>query len=108
MAEEYSNEKVVIAHVAENATEALVIRGLLESKGIQSPGSVSTDPFPIPESPEGPHNVEIFVLESQADEAEKISVLEPKHDKAKKIIAEYQSANNVSLKESDDPADSNN
>jgi len=58
MPEEYSNEKVVIAHVAENATEALVIRGLLESKGIQSPGSVSTDPFPIPEQPEGPHNVE--------------------------------------------------
>ena len=56
MSEEYSNEKVVIAHVAENATEALVIRGLLESAGIQSPGSVSTDPFPIPENPEGPHN----------------------------------------------------
>jgi hypothetical protein len=92
MAEEYSNEKVVIAHVAENATEALVIRGLLQSAGIQSPGSVST--VPIPENPEGPHNVEIFVLESQADEA-------------RKIIAEYQSANNVSLEDSDEPADSN-
>jgi hypothetical protein len=95
MPEEYSNERVVIAHMAENATEALVIRGLLESAGIQSPGSVSTDPFPIPENPEGPHNVEIFVLESQVDEA-------------RKIIAEYQSANNVSLEESDDPAESNN
>ena len=95
MPEEYSNERVVIAHVAENATEALVIRGLLESAGIQSPGSISTDPFPIPENPEGPHNVEIFVLESQVDEA-------------RKIIAEYQSANNVSLEESDDPAESNN
>ena len=94
MPEEYSNERVVIAHMAENATEALVIRGLLESKGIQSPGSVSTDPFPIPENPEGPHNVEIFVLESQAEEA-------------RKVIAEYQSANNVSLEESDEPADSN-
>jgi hypothetical protein len=80
--------------MAENATEALVIRGLLQSKGIQSPGSVSTDPFPIPENPEGPHNVDIFVLESQADEA-------------RKIIAEYQSANDVSLEESDDSADSN-
>jgi hypothetical protein len=95
MPEEYSNERVVIAHMAENATEALVIRGLLESAGIRSPGSVSTDPFPIPENPEGPHNVEIFVLESQVDEA-------------RKIIAEYQSANNVSLEESDDPAESNN
>jgi hypothetical protein len=95
MPEEYSNERVVIAHMAENATEALVIRGLLESKGIQSPGSVSTDPFPIPENPEGPHNVEIFVLESQAEEA-------------RKIIAEYQSANNVSLEDPDGTADSNN
>jgi hypothetical protein len=94
MAEEYSNERVVIAHVAENATEALVIRGLLQSAGIQSPGSVSTDPFPIPENPEGPHNVEIFVLESQADEA-------------RKIIAEYQASNNVSLEDSDDTSDSN-
>ncbi len=92
MAEEYSNERVVIAHVAENATEALVIRGLLESAGIQSPGSVSTDPFPIPENPEGPHNVEIFVLESQADEA-------------RKIIAEYQAANEVSMDDPDDPAE---
>ena len=89
MAEEYSNERVVVAHMAENATEALVIRGLLESKGIQSPGSVSTDPFPIPENPEGPHNVEIFVLESQADEA-------------RKIIAEYQEANNISMDDSGD------
>ncbi len=95
MAEEYSNEKVVIAHVADNATEALVIRGLLQSKGIHSPGSVSTDPFPIPEQPEGPHNVEIFVLESQAAEAQK-------------IIAEYQSANDVSLEDSDGSSDSDN
>ena len=79
---------------APTITETIVVRSLLESAGIQSPGSVSTDPFPIPENPEGPHNVEIFVLESQADEA-------------RKIIAEYQSANNVSLEDSDDPADSN-
>ncbi len=93
MAEEYSNERVVIAHVADNATEALVIRGLLQSAGIESPGSVSTDPFPIPENPEGPHNVEIFVLESQADEA-------------RKVIAEYQAANNVSTDDSSESADS--
>jgi hypothetical protein len=95
VAEEYSNERVVIAHVADNATEAMVIRGLLQSKGIQSPGSVSTDPFPIPENPEGPHNVEIFVLESQADEA-------------RKIIAEYQAADTLSVDDSSDPADSSN
>ncbi|MFZ3218175.1 MAG: hypothetical protein WA192_19120 [Candidatus Acidiferrales bacterium] len=87
MTEEYSNERVVIAHVAENATEALVIRGLLQSAGIQSPGSVSTDPFPIPENPEGPHNVEVFVLESQADEA-------------RKVIAEYLAADDVTQDDS--------
>jgi len=38
MPEEYSNERVVIAHMAENATEALVIRGLLQSKGIHGNG----------------------------------------------------------------------
>jgi hypothetical protein len=95
MAEEYSNERVVIAHTAENATEAMVIRGLLQSNGIESPGSVSTDPFPIPENPEGPHNVEIFVLESQADEA-------------RKIIAEYQAAGTLSVEDSNDPGDSSN
>ena len=72
MAAEHADEALVVAHVAENATEAMVIRGLLQSAGIDSPGSDSSDPFPIPENPEGPHGTEIFVLESQVAEAQKI------------------------------------
>jgi len=72
MSEDHVNEALVVAHVAENATEALVIRGLLQSAGIDSPGSVSSDPFPIPENPEGPHGTEIFVLESQLEAARTI------------------------------------
>ncbi len=65
MSADHVNEELVVAHVADNVTEAMVIRGLLQSAGIDSPGSVSSDPFPIPENPEGPHGTEIFVLESQ-------------------------------------------
>jgi len=50
----------------------MVIRGLLESAGIASPASTSTDPFPLREPPKGTHGVEIQVLESQADEARRI------------------------------------
>jgi hypothetical protein len=72
MSEDHVNEELVVAHVADNVTEAMVIRGLLQSAGIDSPGSISSDPFPIPENPEGPHGTEIFVLESQVEEARKV------------------------------------
>jgi hypothetical protein len=65
-------EPVVTAYMAGSAEEAMVIRGLLESAGISSPGSESADPFPIPENPESPHGLAILVLESQADEAREI------------------------------------
>jgi len=93
MSEEHSNERVVVAHVAESATEAMVIRSLLESAGVATPGSVSTDPFPIPEDPENPHNLEILVLESQADEA-------------RKVIAEYLAGNAAITEDTDAAEDS--
>ena len=52
---------------------------------------LSTDPFPIPEDPEEPHNLEIRVLESQADEA-------------RKVIAEYV-AGNAAVTEDDEDSD---
>ncbi len=76
----HPDEKLVIAHTADTASEAMVIRGLLESAGIHSPGSASSDPFPLNEAPEGTHGPEIFVRESQAAEA-------------KKLIAEYAKGN---------------
>ena len=95
MNEKHSNERVVVAHTAESATEAMVIRSLLESAGIATPGSVSTDPFPIPEDPENPHNLEILVLESQAEEA-------------RKVITEYLAGNAAITEDTDAADDSNN
>lgn len=91
MSEEHSNERVVVAHVADSATEAMVIRSLLQSAGIATPNAPSTDPFPIPENPEDPHNLEIIVLESQVDEA-------------RRVIAEYL-ADNAAITEDTDNAD---
>lgn len=67
-----AKERVVIAYTAGSATEAMVIRGLLESAGIHSPAPGTSDPFPLNEPPEGTHGVEIYVLESKSDEARRI------------------------------------
>jgi hypothetical protein len=68
----HSKEKVVVAYVAGNAEEAMVIRGLLASNGIYSPGSESTDPFPLNEPLDASHGVDILVLESQAEKARQL------------------------------------
>ena len=68
----HSREKVVVAYTAGSAEEAMVIRGLLASNGIRSPGSDSTDPFPLNEPLDASHDADILVLESQADEARRI------------------------------------
>lgn len=72
MNEEPTREPVIVVYQAGTWTEALVIRGLLESAGISSPAPTSTDPFPLRKPPKGTHGVEILVLESQADEARRI------------------------------------
>jgi hypothetical protein len=64
MTKQHENEKAVVVHTAGTTSEAMVIRGLLQSAGIDSPGSVSTDPFPLRDVPEGTHGVEIVVRES--------------------------------------------
>jgi len=50
----------------------MVIRSLLESAGIPSPGSVTTDPFPLRDVPEGTHGVEIVVRESDEKAAREL------------------------------------
>lgn len=72
MSHQDADEKTVVVHIAGTSGEAMVIRGLLQSSGIASPGSRSSDPFPLRENPEGTHGVEIVVLESQADTAKKL------------------------------------
>ncbi|HEV2314265.1 MAG TPA: hypothetical protein VGR94_03085 [Candidatus Acidoferrales bacterium] len=80
MAADHSKEKTVVVHSAGSNTEAMVIRGLLESAGISSPGSSTTDPFPMAEAGDDFHSSDVIVLESQAD-------------KARRIIAEYLKSN---------------
>ena len=93
MKEQPTRERTVIVHQAGTWTEALVIRGLLESAGIASPAPTSTDPFPLREPPQGTHGVEIIVLESQAEDA-------------RCIISEYlASAESIELNESAEPGD---
>jgi hypothetical protein len=88
-----ASEKAIVVHTAGSMTEAIVIRGLLQSAGIPSPGSVSTDPFPLREPPEGTHGTEIVVLESHADEA-------------RRLIAEYVRDNQgTESEDSDEKAD---
>lgn len=69
MNDNHSRERAVLVHTADSIAGAMVIRGLLESAGIRSPGSVSSNPFPVSESPGGGRGVEIYALESQAEEA---------------------------------------
>jgi hypothetical protein len=83
-----SQERVVVAHTAATSGEAMVIRGLLESSGISSPGSGSTDPFPLRDLPEGTHGVEIYVLE-------------PRLEEARRIIAEYAKGGKASAAEAE-------
>lgn len=69
---EPTSERIVVIHYAGSWTEAVVLRSLLESAGLASPASTTTDPFPLSEPPKGIHGVEIQVLESQAEEARRI------------------------------------
>jgi hypothetical protein len=90
MTNQQSRERSVVVHTGGTATEALVIRGLLESAGLISPGSASTDPFPMRDAPEGFHDTEIIVMESQAEAA-------------RRIIADYLNSNEgIELEDSED------
>jgi hypothetical protein len=70
MTQPESKDHFVLVHTAGTLAEAMVIRSVLQSEGIQSPGSVTTDPFPLRDVPEGTHGVEIYAPASQAREAE--------------------------------------
>lgn len=72
MSEQPTRERAVVVHTAGSWTEAVVIRGLLESNGIASPASTETDPFPMREPPQGIHGLEIVVLETAAERARAI------------------------------------
>ena len=72
MTKEPRAEGTVIVYEAGSWTEAVVLRGLLESAGITSPPPTTTDPYPMKIPPEGIHGVEIMVPAAQADDARRI------------------------------------
>lgn len=87
-------DRTVVVHQAGTSTEAVVIRGLLESAGIRSPGSAGSDPFPMREPPEGFRDTDIVVMESQAEDA-------------RRVIAEYlTSGDSMQLEDSSESPDS--
>jgi len=67
-----SKDRLVKIFEAPTVSEALVVRGLLNSAGIYAPDFESAEPFRLNESPEGWHEAEVWVPESQADEARQI------------------------------------
>jgi hypothetical protein len=73
------NDPTVIVHRATTSTEAMVIRGLLESAGLKLPDFSGGEPFPMHSPAAGMTDGDIVVLASQADDA-------------RRIIAEYQSS----------------
>jgi hypothetical protein len=69
------NERTVAVYTAGSESEALVVRGLLESSGIRVPGPVGPDPFPLADanmSRGTTHGVEVYAYESEASEARRI------------------------------------
>lgn len=70
--EEAQHEGTVVVHRAQSWTEAVVIRGLLESAGIPSPPLTRTDPYPFSNPPADFPGAEVLVHESDVDEARRI------------------------------------
>ena len=72
MAEKNSKDYLVRVFEAANVSEAMVVRGLLQSAGISAPDFEAAEPFPMHEPPEGWHDAEVWVPQSQAGDARRI------------------------------------
>jgi hypothetical protein len=84
------DERIVVVHMAESWTEAVVVRGLLESAGIPSPALGDGNPSPLPDLAAIFHGIEIYALESQAAQA-------------RQVIAEYLAGAGSALDLDDTP-----
>ena len=67
-----SSEPFVVIFQTETPEEATVLRGLLQSGGIESPPPTFSDPFPLPTHSEITHGTEILVRFSQVEAAREI------------------------------------
>ncbi len=65
-------EPFVVIYETDSSEEATILRGLLESAGIESPPTVFSDPFPVPNLSEDSHGTEILVRTSQVEDAREI------------------------------------
>ena len=65
-------EPFVAIFQTETPEEATVLRGLLQSGGIDSPAPTFSDPFPLPTHSEITHGTEILVRISQVEAAREI------------------------------------
>lgn len=72
MTSKKEDDKLVKVFEATTVSEALVVRGLLQSAGIYAPGFDSTEPFALNDPPEGSRDSEVWVPESQAEDARRI------------------------------------
>lgn len=72
MPDSKSHDPTVIVHRAATSTEAMVIRGLLESAGLKVPDFSPGEPFPMHVPPAGMTDGDIVVLASQAEDARRI------------------------------------
>jgi hypothetical protein len=68
----YPNDRLVKVYEAPTIAETIVLRGVLKSAGINAPDFDMVDPFPLHDPPEGWHSSEVWVPESQAEEAVRI------------------------------------
>jgi len=66
------SEPFVVIFETETPEEAVMLRGLLQSGGIESPSPTYSDPFPLPTHSEITHGTEILVRISQVEDARKI------------------------------------
>lgn len=71
MNDRYLPERAVLVHTADSFGEAIVIRGLLGSAGLRSPGPLSSHLLPVSETWNS-CDKDVYALESEADEARKL------------------------------------
>jgi hypothetical protein len=77
-----TDEVIVAVHTSRSWTEAVVVRGLLQSEGIAATELGLGTPSPLPDLAPLLYGIEIFVVASQAD-------------RARRLIAEYLAGEDI-------------
>ena len=67
-----NDEPIVVVHTVRSWTEAIVVRGLLKSSGIESPELGNSGPSPMPDLAPILQGIDIYALASQAEQARRL------------------------------------